>query len=234
MLGVAVHWTVTPAKDNHAGCIQDWQNVINQHAAQGYNPAPAYNWGVCPHGVRMTGRTWGQLSAANGTNAANRDYWAIVALNAPSDVPTPELLTGLATLIDEAPDLTSRTVRPHSDFYATACCGDEIRAWIASGAQAPNTPPEDDTMKSGLFQPNGAGPVWLYDPQSHTKAWVQSPAALASLQLILQANGASADVHTEAGWAALIADAVDLRAEGAVGGQSGPLNITLTGTGIPA
>jgi hypothetical protein len=89
----------------------------------------------------MEGRTWAIRSAANGTNEANRDYWAVVALNAPGDTPSPELLATLAALIDEAPDLESRTVRPHSDFFATACCGDELRAWVAAGAQSPIAPP---------------------------------------------------------------------------------------------
>jgi hypothetical protein len=140
MLGVAVHWTVTPARTNHDQCEADWAGVIAQHARQGYNPAPAYNWGVCPHGIRMTGRTWARKSAANGTTAANRDYWAIVALNAPGDTPTPALEATLAALIDEAPDCETRNVRPHSDFFATQCCGDELRAWVASGAMAPGPP----------------------------------------------------------------------------------------------
>lgn len=139
MKGVAVHWTVTPARDDHAACEQDWANVIAQHQGN-YNPSPAYNWGACQHGVTFRGRGWEIRSAANGTNEANRDYWAVVALQAPGDVPTSALLTALAGLIDEAPDLESRTVRPHSDFFATACCGDELRAWIAAGAQAPSTP----------------------------------------------------------------------------------------------
>jgi hypothetical protein len=140
MKGVAVHWTVTPARQNHAQCEQDWANVIAQHEAQGYRPSPAYNWGVCQHGVRMVGRTWAIRSAANGTTQANLDYWAVVALNAPGDTPSDPLLTTLAHLIDEAPDTPVRLVRPHSDFYATACCGDELRGWVASGAQAPYTP----------------------------------------------------------------------------------------------
>lgn len=140
MKGVAVHWTVTPARVDHAQCEADWAGVIAQHARQGYNPSPAYNWGACQHGVRFEGRGWGRKSAANGTTEANRDYWAVVALNAPGDTPSPELLATLATLIDEAPDVEARVVKPHSDFFPTACCGDEIRAWVRAGAQSP-TPP---------------------------------------------------------------------------------------------
>ena len=163
MKGVAVHWTVTPARSDHAQCDADWAGVIAQHAGQGYKPSPAYNWGACQHGIRFEGRGWGIRSAANGTAEANRDYWAIVALIAPGDAPSPELLDALAALIDEAPDLESRTVRPHSDFYATACCGDELRAWIASGAESPAAPPapiptEDDM---GRLVHDSTGAWWI-------------------------------------------------------------------------
>lgn len=152
MKGVAVHWTVTPARDDHARCEADWAGVIAQHQVQGYRPSPAYNWGVCQHGIRMTGRTWAIRSAANGTTESNRDYWAIVALNAPGDTPSDALLTGLADLIDEAPDLDSRTVYPHSHFYATACCGDELRAWIDAGAMSPTPPPLPPTQETGTVK----------------------------------------------------------------------------------
>jgi hypothetical protein len=156
--GVAVHWTVTPARDDHAQCVRDWAGVIAQHQHQGYNPPPAYNYGVCPHGVRLEGRTWARRSAANGTTEANLNYWAIVALNAPGDIPSDAMLRELAALIDEAPDLEARNVRPHSDFYATQCCGDELRHWIATGAGAPGVPtpdPEDDDMGRLVSDRNG-------------------------------------------------------------------------------
>lgn len=214
MKGVAVHWTVTPARQDHAQCEADWAGVIAQHAAQGYTPAPAYNWAACTHGVRFEGRGWGRLSAANGTTEANRDYWAVVALNAPGDTPSPALLDMLAGLIDEAPDVESRSVRPHSDFFATQCCGDEIRAWIAAGAVSPVTPPassEDDRMKPGLFAEPSTGKVYVYDPNNHTKTWITNPDALSAWQSIAAINGVPTDIVDNATSRKLLADAQDLR-----------------------
>jgi hypothetical protein len=232
--GVAVHWTVTPARADHAQCEADWQGVIAQHDRAGYRPSPAYNWGACQHGIRMEGRTWAIKSAANGTTEANRDYWAVVALNAPGDTPSPELLATLAALIDEAPDLESRTVRPHSDFFATACCGDELRAWVAAGAQAPNSSLQEDRMKPGLFASDGR--VYVYDGNNHTKTWLQTPDALAAWQALAALNGISGTISENDTTRILLADAVDVRAipAQAGGGAAVPLTVKLTGTATPA
>ena len=220
-----MHWTVTPARDDHAACEADWAGVIAQHQAAGYRPSPAYNWGACPHGVRMPGRTWAIRSAANGTSQANADYWAVVALNAPGDVPTPALLTTLAGLIDEAPDLDSRDVRPHSDFFATACCGDELRAWVAQGAVAPSqpSPTVEDRMKPGLFV-DAAGAVYVYDPNNHTANHIGNPDALSAIQSLRQLEGLSTAIVRNGTTDALLADANKLDVP-----PGGPVAIDLSG-----
>ncbi len=75
--GIALHYAVIPAETDHANCQMRWDQVIAMHRAQGYKPPPAYNWGVCVHGFRFEGRGWNMQSAAQGTNDANRDYFAI-------------------------------------------------------------------------------------------------------------------------------------------------------------
>jgi hypothetical protein len=90
---------------------------------------------VCRHGFVFAGRGFGARSAANGTKEANDHYFAVCFLGDDSkgraDV-TPEARQTLARLILEYRRRypKARQVRPHSDFFPTACPGDELRALI--------------------------------------------------------------------------------------------------------
>jgi hypothetical protein len=96
----------------------------------------AYNHVFCRHGYVFIGRGFGVRSAANGTNESNDHYFAICFLGDDSkgraDV-TPEARRALEQLIHEYRRRypRAREVRPHSDFVATACPGDELRALIS-------------------------------------------------------------------------------------------------------
>jgi hypothetical protein len=96
----------------------------------------AYNHIFCRHGYVFVGRGFGARSAANGTAAANDHYFAICFLGDDSvgraDV-TPEARRVLRQLIGEYRRRypRAREVRPHSDFVATQCPGDELRALIS-------------------------------------------------------------------------------------------------------
>jgi N-acetylmuramoyl-L-alanine amidase len=96
----------------------------------------AYNHIACVHGYVFVGRGFGVRSAANGTNYANDHYFAVCFLGDDSagraDV-TPEARRALEQLIAEYRRRypRAREVRPHSDFVATQCPGDELRAWIS-------------------------------------------------------------------------------------------------------
>jgi N-acetylmuramoyl-L-alanine amidase len=91
---------------------------------------------VCRHGYVFVGRGFGARSAANGTAPANDHYFAICFLGDDSvgraDV-TPEARQALEQLIAEYRRRypRARQVRPHSDFVATLCPGDELRALIS-------------------------------------------------------------------------------------------------------
>jgi N-acetylmuramoyl-L-alanine amidase len=91
---------------------------------------------VCRHGYVFVGRGFGVRSAANGTNFANDHYFAVCFLGDDSagraDV-TPEARRALDQLIAEYRRRypRARQVRPHSDFVATACPGDELRRLIS-------------------------------------------------------------------------------------------------------
>jgi hypothetical protein len=96
----------------------------------------AYNHIFCRHGYVFVGRGFCARSAANGSNEANDHYFAICFLGddsaARADV-TPEARRVLRQLIVEYRRRypKARQVRPHSDFVATQCPGDELRALIS-------------------------------------------------------------------------------------------------------
>jgi hypothetical protein len=96
----------------------------------------AYNHIFCRHGYVFVGRGFGARSAANGTADANDHYFAICFLGDDSvgraDV-TPEARRVLRQLIAEYRRRypRAREVRPHSDFVATQCPGDELRTLIS-------------------------------------------------------------------------------------------------------
>jgi hypothetical protein len=91
---------------------------------------------VCRHGYVFVGRGFGARTAANGTTAANDHYFAICFLGDDSvgraDV-TQEARRVLRQLIADYRRRypKARQVRPHSDFIATQCPGDELRGLIS-------------------------------------------------------------------------------------------------------
>jgi N-acetylmuramoyl-L-alanine amidase len=96
----------------------------------------AYNHATCRHGFVFVGRGFGIRSAANGTKDANDRYFAVCFLGDDSagraDV-TSEARRALRQLIAEYRRRypAARQVRPHSDFVATECPGDELRTLIS-------------------------------------------------------------------------------------------------------
>lgn len=97
----------------------------------------AYNHILCRHGFVFIGRGFGARSAANGTKDANDGYFAVCFLGddtaGRADV-TLEARAALEALIAEYRRRypKARAVRPHSDFVATECPGDELRALISA------------------------------------------------------------------------------------------------------
>ena len=95
----------------------------------------AYNHVFCGHGFVFVGRGFGARSAANGTKEANDGYFAVCFLgddSAGRDDVTPEARGALGRLIGEYRRryAAARRIRPHSDFVATECPGDELRELI--------------------------------------------------------------------------------------------------------
>lgn len=84
--GVALHWNGKPMGllscrgDRCAAtwaAIKRWQTTVRQPPFRDI----AYTWGVCPGcGRKHEGRGWGVRTAANGTNAGNRDWHAVMVM----------------------------------------------------------------------------------------------------------------------------------------------------------
>lgn len=108
---------------------------------------------ACPHGYVFEGRGWGVRTAAQGTTFGNDHYHAACHLGGAGDPFGDPARHAFRDVFDEARHRYPRgtEIRPHSNFRATECPGDAIRAWVAAGAPRPGVPPvtspeEDDDM----------------------------------------------------------------------------------------
>jgi hypothetical protein len=137
--GVAVHYSGMNADEQrlHANCAARVRGMQRYHQETREWLDIAYNHVFCRHGFVFVGRGFGVRSAANGTKEANDHYFAVCFLGDDSvgraDV-TPEARRALEQLIAEYRRRypKAREVRPHSDFFATQCPGDELCALITA------------------------------------------------------------------------------------------------------
>lgn len=142
--GLAVHYTASASDehDDHRNCAGRVRGIQRFHMSADPNDPTkpwldiAYNHLFCRHGYVFEGRGFGIRPAAQGTKDGNDRYFAVSFLGNDRqgrDDLTPEGRQALADLVlayrRRYPGATD--VRPHSDFYATACPGDELRALIA-------------------------------------------------------------------------------------------------------
>jgi hypothetical protein len=138
--GVVVHYSGMNADEErlHRNCSARVRGMQRYHIEEKGWLDVAYSHVLCGHGYVFVGRGFGARSAANGTKDANDRYFAVCFLGddsaGRSDV-TPAARGALRALIAEYRRRYpgGREVRPHSDFVATACPGDELRAFIKLG-----------------------------------------------------------------------------------------------------
>ena len=136
---MAVHYSGMNADEqrDHANCAGRVRGMQRYHMQDKDWLDVAYNHVFCGHGYVFVGRDFGVRSAANGTKEANDHYFAVCFLGDDSvgraDV-TREARRALEQLIAEYRRryARAREVRPHSDFFATHCPGDELRALISA------------------------------------------------------------------------------------------------------
>lgn len=98
----------------------------------------AYNLVACDHDYLFEGRHGG--TAANGTDYGNEHFPAVCWLGGPGHTPK----DGALRAIDSARGRlggNDKPIYPHNHFYATACPGPFLTAWVKGGAHPPGAPP---------------------------------------------------------------------------------------------
>lgn len=124
--GVAVHYGGPPVRiHDHAGCIRTWRAWQAFHMDTHGWADIAYTMGVCDHGYVLAGRGAGVRTAAQGTDAGNDDYYAVVWLGGETETPTSATVAALEWAVRELRDHggAGDRVRPHKAFHTTACPG---------------------------------------------------------------------------------------------------------------
>lgn len=137
--GVAVHYGGPPVRiKDHAGCLRTWRAWQAFHMDSHGWADIAYTMGVCDHGYVLAGRGAGVRTAAQGTNAGNDDYYAVVWLGGDTETPSPEALQALEWAVRELRSHggAGDRVRPHKAFHTTSCPGLTLtsKAGVLDGA----------------------------------------------------------------------------------------------------
>jgi len=92
-----------------------------------------------------------------------------------------------------------------------------------------STPTKRGRMNPGLFvDANGA--VWVYDPNTKTKAWVTNPDELSAVQALRTLSGLPADIIRNSTTDALLAGAIEIKKRDGSGGTIDLSGFTISGT----
>lgn len=164
--GFVLHHNGPPARcvgQPHSRCVAFWAGVKRFHTSkppkgQGWSDI-AYSFGVCPHGVRFTGRGWNKNQFAGGDDVVGHDdgpdsawYSVLVFLGGDDSTddterPTTAMVDGVIGLLDEGRDSgrCGRRVLPHSAFKPKPCPGPEFTALARKWDNADLAPPEPPT-----------------------------------------------------------------------------------------
>lgn len=150
---------------SHDRCVSFWRGVVNYHAnTKGWGDV-AYSFGICPHGLRFTGRGWDARQWANGEDEVGMDdgsddeWYTVLAFvgggeaaghdtGEPEEPVTPEMAAGIRDLIAEGRESgrCGDRVLPHHDFKEKACPGPTLAALAAELDRQPLTAPQEDDM----------------------------------------------------------------------------------------
>lgn len=141
--GVKVHYSgsAADAMQDHSRCDDVFRRWQAMHMGPGGLGVPqggcdvAYSHGICPHGFTFVGRGFRNRPGANGTTDCNRRYLAVVIFGGDRtgrrDV-TEQQRKSLMHYVRRVRTIFpwARHVGFHSDCAATACPGDELRAFV--------------------------------------------------------------------------------------------------------
>jgi N-acetylmuramoyl-L-alanine amidase len=135
--GVAIHYSGMDADEQalHVNCAGRVRGIQRYHMEEQGWLDIAYSHVICRHGYVFVGRGYGIRTAANGTNEANDNYFAICFLGNDSLGRTDVTRAARGALGELIRDYQRRypralRVRPHSAFVRTACPGRELTAYI--------------------------------------------------------------------------------------------------------
>ena len=173
-----VHWPVMGTRDERQWC----RDIERMHRGQGWAAAPGYNFLVGMSGTIYEGA--GRDVRGIHSPPHNTDGWGCCVLqpSTGAGVPTapisPAAKTATRALYDWLCSVSGRSLNQwwHGRDFATACPGNDLRAWVAGGMQtgapapAPEQPPatEEVEMITSAVADNGSLHVFSVGPQRRT------------------------------------------------------------------
>jgi hypothetical protein len=128
--GVVLHWGgPAPRIDSHADCYKVWRAWQRYHMDTHRWVDIAYTMGPCQHGYVFAGRGAGVRTAANGTNEANQNRYAVVWIGGKGMRPTLRAVrAALWCVLRLRRRGAGRDVDPHTRFTGSECPGPELTA----------------------------------------------------------------------------------------------------------
>ena len=138
---------------DHNACYAKVRSIQNYHMdVNGWSDI-GYSFLVCPHGDAFEGRGLTRRSSANGSPDLNNQDYAVVLMISDSSKQKPgdAMLRGGALVGDyiRKNGPAGSWVGSHSDGYATACPGTNVKRWVDAGAKAPGGSTGTHTVKAG-------------------------------------------------------------------------------------
>lgn len=137
--GVAIHYggprqTAADPGSDHSRCVSTWLAWQRYHMDTHGWVDIAYTGGFCNHGFAFAGRGAGLRTAANGTNAGNQNYYAVVWIGGDGQTPTQAALDAADWWVSELRQNGSagQKVKPHRFFTSTGCPGDSLVGYSES------------------------------------------------------------------------------------------------------
>lgn len=128
--GTTGHYSEVAAAADHARCASQVRAIQSWHMDHHGWSDIAYSDLACQHGWIFEGRGRGWRTAANGTNTGNDRAHAVCALLAVGQSPTSALIDAMvdSALWLNEPANFGDDWNVHSDWKATGCPGDPLRA----------------------------------------------------------------------------------------------------------
>lgn len=178
--GVVIHYggpkTGITATTPHTKCLSTWRSWQTFHIKERGWADIAYTGAACQHGYLLAGRGIGARTAANGTNTANQDNYALVWIGGDGDTPTQAALDALDEgIIRLRASGAGDRVTGHKDHKSTSCPGAALLAFARSRDRQPIARPGAKQLAvavpAQIIAPTDTPPLLaldgLYGPAAH-------------------------------------------------------------------